>query len=251
MGNWHCFCTYNKKHRYQLMGKCKIISAKRIGDGAPALKLATPLLTLTVLGTTEIRASWNTVPHADYIILQWSAFADFSVILGTQNISYPTTQHDVDGLSENTIYYFRIKAVGAGYTDSDWGYANATTNSAIVMDNFYISVSDTQDGMDEAEILSGQAVPYVVGSTSIEMDLSALSSVPAIYRVAVRKNIDEMKKWEENKVTGNVGIISNDDVWFLRGEVASTTGPDWRLYYTTDPLGTLFQPPQTKMIFSV
>jgi len=230
------------------MKDCKIISAKRIGDAAPVYKLATPVLGITSKTATSILVNWSNVPNATTYILQWSLFADFSVILGT-NANATGFQQNIAGLTALTTYYFRVKCTAAGYTDSDYGYINSTTNSGVVMDNLYISVYADQHGMNEAEILAGQAVPYAVGATILEMDLRELSGEPVIYRVAVRKNVPEMIRWEEDVRTGNVGRIALTDVWYFRGEVASLTGPDWRLYYTTDPFGTLFEPSQNTMKF--
>lgn len=90
--------------------------------------LAAPALTLesNAIGT-EVTASWSPRLTSGGYILEFSTDnISFTAIGGTISAATPTYTHT--GRTNNTLYYYRVKALAAaGYQESGWGTASITT----------------------------------------------------------------------------------------------------------------------------
>lgn len=65
----------------------------------------------TGVGTTSFTANWNTYTGAQYYLLDVSTSSSFSTfVYQDQVVLAPTTSYVVIGLTENTTYYYRLRA---------------------------------------------------------------------------------------------------------------------------------------------
>jgi hypothetical protein len=81
-----------------------------VTSGAPP----TPTLsTITVLGTTSLRATWNNVLGETGYRLErsLSSSGPYTTVSGASNLAAGTTQFDDTGLSSNTQYFYRVIAL--------------------------------------------------------------------------------------------------------------------------------------------
>lgn len=95
--------------------------------GSTISQLSAPSITLTVGGTTDITIDWTAVTNAYNYILQRATVSDYSdatTIYSGNLLTYYNT-----GLTENTTYYYRVKAQGFSYLDSNYDTDSATTNA--------------------------------------------------------------------------------------------------------------------------
>lgn len=95
--------------------------------GGSGTALATPVLALAVISTTQIDATWGAISGASNYVLERGLLADFSdaaVVFSGSALSFNNT-----GLTLNTTYYFRLKAQGFSVIDSAYDTDSATTNA--------------------------------------------------------------------------------------------------------------------------
>jgi hypothetical protein len=92
-----------------------------------ATKLSTPLLVATVVSDSQINLTWSNVANEDGFEIEESS--DGSSWSTLTSPSADVLAYNVTGLTDSTLCYFRIKAVGDGtnFTDSDWSTTAATT----------------------------------------------------------------------------------------------------------------------------
>lgn len=100
---------------------------------APDLKCFTETVT-----ENSILCTWDAVANAESYILEQADDSGFTtnvrVIWGGTDLEF-----DVTGLDPDTDYYFRLKAVGSGYVDSNWTYNGNTTLPAGIFDTTFDS----------------------------------------------------------------------------------------------------------------
>lgn len=92
-----------------------------------AAQLATPAsFTATASSGTNINLSWGAVTNATSYTVDWSA----NGTTGWTNVytgSGVSTSHS--GLTNSTLYYYRVKATASGFTDSSYANANTSTTA--------------------------------------------------------------------------------------------------------------------------
>lgn len=98
---------------------------ENIGSGGGSSKVPTPSLTLSVISTTQINASWTQNQGSVFQRATQSNFSDAVDAYTGSGASFNNT-----GLTANTLYYFRVKGTEAGKEDSDWAVSSATTQAA-------------------------------------------------------------------------------------------------------------------------
>ena len=93
-----------------------------IGLNKSTVVVNTPIATAaTGIGTTSFTANWNAFSGAQYYLLDVSLSSSFSTfIYQDQVILAPTTSYVVIGLTENTTYYYRVRASTDVYIDPDY-----------------------------------------------------------------------------------------------------------------------------------
>ncbi|GEM_PF-3943769 len=87
-------------------------------QGSAARKLAKPELTIGAITQNTIGAEWTNVASAENYQLQYSTGAGFDNAVTAYTGA--ALSHIIAGLSAETFYNIRVKAIADGYTDSDW-----------------------------------------------------------------------------------------------------------------------------------
>ena len=82
-------------------------------------QLAAPTITYYRWNVNQIGIDWTPVSNASHYVIEYAPDPAFSTILQI-TVGSTTTSTNIGGLAANMKYYLRVKAVGAGYTDSDY-----------------------------------------------------------------------------------------------------------------------------------
>ena len=102
-------------------------------------KLETPAPEVAETGDTWFTISWEAVANAD----------SYSLILG-QNKTFKTTETSYKFEKLNAgDYTVRVKAIGEGYKDSDFGKVNVSLTGATSVDWFESSVKTAEENLEE------------------------------------------------------------------------------------------------------
>jgi len=119
--------TYNKVFSIYGSGKVFKYSLERgIGLIAPVATAATGI------GDTSFTANWNAYTGALYYLLDVSTSPTFNTfILQDQQVNTPLTSYLVTGLTQNTTYYYRLRAfVGSSVFEFTINTANTSSGSS-------------------------------------------------------------------------------------------------------------------------
>ncbi|HPZ02289.1 MAG TPA: FlgD immunoglobulin-like domain containing protein, partial [Candidatus Cloacimonas sp.] len=120
-------------------------------------KLATPSPSTIESNTTtsSFKIQWGSVSGAESYLLDVSTDGGFSSFLnGYHNKSLTTTSCTVNGLSANTTYYYRVKAVDSSDPDLNSDYSNT----------IYVTTLNIPDGKGSTEINSDEPTTIDVSS---------------------------------------------------------------------------------------
>jgi hypothetical protein len=114
-------------------------------------QLATPTLTATVAGSTQINLSWTNVANESSYKLEWSpnGTSGWTQIGGT--IAANTTTYNHTGLTASTHYYYRVSAIGDGVTYSD---SNLGTDDDITSAGSTTSYANTGGSGDRSALIT-------------------------------------------------------------------------------------------------
>jgi len=153
------------------------IKAGLIGGGGNP-QLATPALGLTANGSNAVNASWTSVANASGYVLQRATNAGFSANL-TNLYTGTLLAYADSGLTQNTLYYYRVQATpNSGYTASSYGANSITTPTpgnitptppVLAADDSANTLSATHGTYQSAIVFStagGSYVPYT-GTISV------------------------------------------------------------------------------------
>lgn len=95
-----------------------------------SLTLDTPTFSADAISDTEIDLTAITYDSdSTAMIIQRATNAGFTTGLTSLYSGVPKTSHSDTGLTASTHYYYRIKTTAAGFTDSDYGYDDDTTDA--------------------------------------------------------------------------------------------------------------------------
>ena len=83
-------------------------------------KLETPTIVDGRWKRNEIGVVWTRVNNADRYTIEYTTDRNFNTGIYTVSAGAFSTSTSITGLNANTTYYVRIKAIGAGFTDSDY-----------------------------------------------------------------------------------------------------------------------------------
>jgi prepilin-type N-terminal cleavage/methylation domain-containing protein len=86
-------------------------------------------LSATALSTSSISADWDASVGASSYRLEWSTSSSFSSLTGSAE-GITSTARSATGLSSNTLYYFRVRAVWSGNSGPWSSVASARTDMA-------------------------------------------------------------------------------------------------------------------------
>lgn len=96
-------------------------------DAPPQLAAPTNLATGTAT-TTTMPLTWDAVTSAQTYTV---SYRETPAGPWTEDAAIATTSHTVTGLDPLTEYEFRVKAVAAGFTDSDWSASDTATTDSL------------------------------------------------------------------------------------------------------------------------
>lgn len=200
-----------------------------------ASKLQTPSLSLSVGSSTQIDLSWSSVPNAFVYQLERSTQSNFAnaVILTRVFEGQPLSYSDTS-LSQQTTYYYRLKAQGFDYASSNYGTAMGTTSDQGVQPiNAKIFVSDTPN-ITLNQINAGSNYSYTSGSNIIGdyrsytepkyLCMAELSTEP----LKTKWDGDEAGSLNQGNIGGNTGETDN---LFANPAIIGS----WRVYITEYP----------------
>lgn len=101
-------------------------------------QLATPVLVTDTVTSSTVLCEWSAITGAELYVLERADDATFVTnvvtIYGGNRFSFNNT-----GLTTDKIYYYRLKAIGTGYLESNYGYAGATPSYSNIFDNSFDS----------------------------------------------------------------------------------------------------------------
>lgn len=84
----------------------------------------------SAVSDTQINLSWAAVANATNYVVDRATNVGFTTGVNLAIYSGSGTSFNNTGLTATTAYYYRIRATAAGYIDSDYSTANATTQAA-------------------------------------------------------------------------------------------------------------------------
>ncbi len=94
-------------------------------------QLSTPTgFTATPASTSQINLAWSAVSNATSYVVDRATNSGFTTGLASGIYSGSGTSFNVTGLASATTYYFRVRAIAAGYVDSNYATVNGTTQTA-------------------------------------------------------------------------------------------------------------------------
>jgi len=99
-----------------------------IDGGAEMPQLIAPSGFALTPGNTQVDIEWDNDPYADNYIIQRSVNSDFTGAATVYDDVWTATVTDVS-LINDTVYYYRIKSQGAGFTDSAFVSDDATPHA--------------------------------------------------------------------------------------------------------------------------
>lgn len=103
-------------------------------------QLAKPALTIASKDATSFTVSWTAVEHA-------TSYA-YTVDNGAEQTTGSTQIARTD-LTPETTYTVKVKAVAAGYTDSEWATVSVTTDAVAVVEGVVEGIYQFQIGKDK------------------------------------------------------------------------------------------------------
>lgn len=121
-------------------------------------QLAAPSISIGTTTADAITINWTSVPNATGYVLEMpsnNGFNSVDVIYSGNLITF-----NKSGLDPVTLYHFRVKAIGTGYSDSPYAYASQTTldelqNVTAYETIFQVSVNSNNQTVDS--VASGYA----------------------------------------------------------------------------------------------
>lgn len=140
--------TYKFFVRYRCVDDGSNASTWIASDAFTTQTLQTPVATpATAVMGESFKANWNLVVGADSYLFDLSTASDFSTYVGIYN-DYSTTDNfvNITGLTPNTTYYYRVRAVGDnGITAVTTPYSNVISRLTLgPTTSFYVWQSPGQ-----------------------------------------------------------------------------------------------------------
>ena len=128
----------NYKYRCNLASTCRL---DVLASNAATLSIsfnAPVAVNATNIAKTSFTADWNSVPGATNYYIDVSTVSNFSsFVSGYENLSLPLfSDYNVTGLSQNTVYYYRVRAKVCNYLTSNSNTITQTTAQYAVGDNY-------------------------------------------------------------------------------------------------------------------
>lgn len=120
------------------------------------VQLTTPTLTMTAASDTAMDFSWTNVANESSYYVQIAEDSGFTTGVQTATPAADDNAHQFTGLTEGTLYYGRVKAIGNGvnYSDSDYGEDNASTTSSTIFLSNFNGAADDPPAADTGTIIS-------------------------------------------------------------------------------------------------
>jgi hypothetical protein len=193
-------------------------------------QLNTPTnFTATPTSTTQINLAWDAVASATGYVVDRATNSGFTtgVALGIYNSS--GTSYNNTGLTASTTYYYRVRAIAAGYTDSNYGTASGTTQTAggtvedIVWEQLTLATNSgagdlTATGGTPAGGTATKKLSKVNGNyVQQTVQSSPLDTATAVLLVCAANDADYRWSNPDNEVLASV--------YNFGGSLNTTTGP--------------------------
>ena len=136
-------------------------------------------LTLSSVTRNSMTATWSAgdTYQLDHYVVEWSTSSTFATTAGSANVAAGTLTKAIAGLTANTTYYVRVRAVGTDSQTSAWsGTANAKTQKL---------GATTISGATATASTLALTWSAVTGATAYEVQCSTSSSFSGAETVTV------------------------------------------------------------------
>lgn len=117
---------YTLKYVEESTGETKVLESRR--NLRPVMSIDTPEITISGATTTSMTVTWTDVGASSYA-LHRSLTSDFSSPVATTHAS---TSSSVTGLTPDTEYFFRVRAVASDGNVSAWSPTQSETTGSLV-----------------------------------------------------------------------------------------------------------------------
>jgi hypothetical protein len=132
-------------------------------DNTPQL-IAPQNLAAAVNSSTELGITWDASVNATNYVLERDTNSDYST--ATEIYSGALLTYTDSGLTEDTTYYYRVKAEATGFVDSVWSEASGTPTSTA---NFtLVGLVESPTNTFEAQAASNYGSNYGVDATNVQ-----------------------------------------------------------------------------------
>jgi hypothetical protein len=184
-------------------------------------QLATPTsFTATDVSDTQINLSWAAVTNATGYVVDRATNAGFTTGVTLAIYSSSGTSYNNTGLTATTQYFYRVRATAAGYTDSAYATANATTQAAAGYDSdaqAYISavgITNTshKDAIDD----------FVVGVKAAGLWATKMRAFWPLYGTSYNEAKFNLRN--PANTDGAYRLTQNGSVTINNGAVVTTSG---------------------------
>lgn len=227
--------------------------AKAIGDGedyitsdyssivnaTPAVpQLAKPAFTAITSGNGKVTPTWSNVANASSYTIEYSTSNTFT---SATEVTNATSGMDITGLTNETKYYFRLKAVGDGvnYATSAWSdIENATPSNNKTITITEAEVTDFESSYEwydwSAGDISGKAYAYKnngiqFNSTKTAYWIYNSNAVPGtIKSVKMTKSSGSDRTWTL-KIATSVIDETGEGIAMGSAQTVGTSGATWNV----------------------
>ena len=156
----------------------QIITVTQAGTSGGATQLTAPTLSLSVVSSSQINATWTQVTNNSGYQLQQSPTGTGSwTTIATTTTN--TDSYNVTGLTQNTTYYYQVLAVGNGTTHSNSNYS--TVQSDITQTTTVYSYPFTSLGTSNIIGDTLSASSSVTGAVSLLNSTTAFTFTNNVY----------------------------------------------------------------------
>ena len=199
-------------------------------------QLTTPSITAITQGNEKVTPTWSAVANASSYTIDYATNNTFTE--GLETINNITSGTDITGLTNETTYYFRLKAVGDGtnYRTSEWSdVKSATPNNRTIITITQAQLADFTNSYAWYDWniggVTGSAFSYK--STDMQFNMSKTawwvlntSVIPGVIK-SVKMTSTATKSWIAKVDNSAFTKTSTDGGTSLGAKDVTTSGVTW------------------------